>query len=78
MHIIRGGADLNLLQKKVALHKAVTEEATGGPAILEEAGGVGPSPWVGPHQLTVMGNQDFGNLRTQSKQKIKRQNSYSI
>lgn len=37
------GAHLNLLQKEVGLHKAVVHEATGRPAVLQEAG------WVGTH-----------------------------
>ena len=55
---------LDLLQKEVALHKAVAEEATGGARVLQEAGGVGPGPGVSPHQLTVVGNQRLGDLHS--------------
>lgn len=53
---------LDLLQKEVALHKAVTEEPSGASAVLEEAGWIGPSPWIGTHQLTVLRNQSLGDL----------------
>ena len=53
---------LDLLQEEIALHKVVAKEAPGGPAVLEETGGVGPSPGVGPHQLTVVGDQELGDL----------------
>lgn len=41
------GAHLNLFQKEVGLHKAVVHEATGRPAVLQEAGGIGTHLGVG-------------------------------
>lgn len=54
--------NLDLFQEKVALHKAVAEESPRGPTVLQKAGWVWPSPRVGPHQLTVMGDQGLGDL----------------
>lgn len=56
------GAHLNLFQKEVGLHEAVAHEATGCPAVLQEAGWVGTHLGVGSNQLTVMGHQRFGDL----------------
>lgn len=57
------GAHLNLFQKQVGLHKAVAHEATGCPAVLQEAGRVGAYFGVSAHQLAVMGHQGFGDLQ---------------
>lgn len=61
------GAHLNLLQEEVGLHKAVVHEATGRPAILQEAGWVGTHLGVGSDQLAVMGHQRFGDLQEKSQ-----------
>ena len=58
-------ADLDLLQEKVALHKAVAEKSPGGSTVLEKASWVGPSSGVGPHQLTVMRDHGLGDLWAQ-------------
>ena len=54
--------DLDLLQKKVALHKAVAEESSRGSAVLEEPGWVGTCAGVRAHQLAVVRDQGFGDL----------------
>lgn len=60
--------DLDLLQKKVALHKAVAEESSGGSAVLEEPGRAGTSAGVRAHQFAVVRDQGFGDLWAQSGQ----------
>lgn len=59
---VEWGAHLNLFQKEVGLHEAVAHEATGRPAVLQEAGWVRTHLGVGSDQLTVMGHQRFGDL----------------
>ena len=64
VHSSKQARYLNFFQEEHGVHKRVVEEFPLLATILQKEPRVGAGLWVGADQLTVVGNQDLGNLAT--------------